>query len=87
MPIYEIRCRKCGTEAEILIARRGDPLRCPDCGSEETSKLMSATSSRTGKSGSLFPGPGDTACCGSTPAQASCAGPGSCCGRTKQGGA
>jgi hypothetical protein len=29
-----------------------------------------------------MPGLGDTACCGSSPGQASnCAGPGSCCGR------
>jgi hypothetical protein len=27
------------------------------------------------------PGPGDTACCGSSPDRASCAGPGSCCGK------
>ena len=27
-----------------------------------------------------LPGPGDTACCGTSPDRASCAGPGSCCG-------
>ena len=83
MPIYEILCQKCRTQAEVLIARQGDQLLCPNCGSDETSKLMSATSSRTGKSGQVFPGPKDTACCGSTPAEASCAGPGSCCGKTR----
>jgi putative FmdB family regulatory protein len=83
MPIYEILCQKCGAEAEILIARMDDPLLCPSCGSHKTSKLMSATSSRSGKGGHLFPGPKDTACCGSTPAQASCSGPGSCCGKTR----
>ena len=83
MPIYEIVCQKCGVEAEVLIARQGDALICPSCGSDEISKLMSATSSSTGKSGQLFPGPKDTACCGTSPAQANCAGPGSCCGKTK----
>lgn len=82
MPIYEIFCEKCGTEAEVLIAKKDDPLICPSCGSAETSRLMSATSARTGKSGQQFPGPRDTACCGSTPSQAGCAGPGSCCGKT-----
>ncbi|MBW1897200.1 MAG: zinc ribbon domain-containing protein [Deltaproteobacteria bacterium] len=83
MPIYEIVCQKCGAEAEVLIARRGDKLLCPSCGSHETSKLMSAASSRSGKSSQVFPGPKDTACCGSTPAEASCAGPGSCCGKIR----
>jgi len=82
MPIYEIFCQKCGAEAEVLVAKKDDPLLCPSCGSEKTSRLMSASSPRTGKSGQRFPGPKDTACCGSTPAQASCAGPGSCCGKT-----
>jgi hypothetical protein len=27
-----------------------------------------------------MPGHGDTSCCGSTPSEAGCAGPGSCCG-------
>jgi hypothetical protein len=55
---------------------------CPECGSVRMTKLMSATSAITGQSGQRLPGPGDTACCGSRPGEASgCAGPGSCCGR------
>jgi putative FmdB family regulatory protein len=82
MPIYEIACQHCGKEAEVLVSRQGDPLTCPSCGSTKTSRLMSATSASTGKSGHPFPGPTDTACCGTTPSEASCAGPGSCCGKT-----
>jgi hypothetical protein len=41
---------------------------------------MSASSSLTGRARQAVPGPGDTACCGSTPSHAGCAGPGSCCG-------
>jgi putative FmdB family regulatory protein len=81
MPIYEICCQSCGAQAEVLVAKQEDPLLCPHCGSRDTARLMSATSSRSGKSGQLHPGPKDTACCGSTPSQAHCAGPGSCCGK------
>jgi putative FmdB family regulatory protein len=82
MPIYEIVCQKCGVESEVLVPTSKAPLICPSCGSLNTSRLMSATSSRTGKDSQTYPGPQDTACCGSTPAQANCAGPGSCCGKS-----
>jgi putative FmdB family regulatory protein len=82
MPIYEIACDACGFSGELIALHAEDPLACPSCGSVDTRKLMSATSSMTGKVGQAFPGPGDTACCGQSPAQASCAGPGSCCGKT-----
>jgi putative FmdB family regulatory protein len=82
MPIFEITCQGCNYTGETIVLRSGDPLLCPACGSDRTRKLMSATSSLTGKSPQRFPGPADTACCGQSPAQASCSGPGSCCGRT-----
>jgi putative FmdB family regulatory protein len=81
MPIYEMICRACGAQAEVLVAKQGDPLLCPRCGSHDTERLMSATSPRSGKSGQAYPGPKDTTCCGSAPSQAYCAGPGSCCGK------
>jgi hypothetical protein len=43
--------------------------------------MISKPSSLSGNSTSRFPGPGDTACCGSNPSEAGCAGPGSCCGK------
>jgi putative FmdB family regulatory protein len=82
MPIFEIRCADCAYTGEVLIIDRSAPLACPSCGSQRTAKLMSATSSLTGRNGQPLPGVRDTGCCGSHPGQAAgCAGPGSCCGR------
>jgi putative FmdB family regulatory protein len=83
MPIYEYKCLDCGKVSEILVFSSGPEVSCPECGSLSMEKLMSATSSLTGKSGTgRLPGPGDTACCGSRPGEAAgCAGPGSCCGK------
>jgi putative FmdB family regulatory protein len=82
MPIYEIRCQDCDYTGEVLIIDSRAPMLCPSCGSQKTTKLMSATSRLTGHSGQELPGPGDTACCGNHPGEATgCAGPGSCCGR------
>ncbi|RTZ95068.1 MAG: zinc ribbon domain-containing protein [Deltaproteobacteria bacterium] len=82
MPIYEIACNDCGVKGEVLVVESDAKLTCPDCGSANTTKLMSATSSMTGQANSKMPGPGDTACCGRQPGAGSCAGPGSCCGRS-----
>ena len=82
MPIYDIICRSCGKKSEVLMISSDDKLICPNCGSLLTTRLMSATSSLTGQNVKEFPGPRDTACCGSSPSQAHCAGPGSCCGKT-----
>jgi hypothetical protein len=48
---------------------------------DHLSKLLSAHSSLSGPNRHKVAGPGDTACCGSTPGIASSAGPGSCCGK------
>jgi putative FmdB family regulatory protein len=83
MPIYEFRCDSCGEVSEVLVFSNSAEVTCPACGSNDLTKLMSQTSSLTGSSHSLFPGPKDTGCCGSRPGDApSCAGPGSCCGKT-----
>jgi putative FmdB family regulatory protein len=83
MPIYEIVCRACGRQAEVLVSTADQALVCPSCGSQKTNKLMSATSTLTGRGATTMPGPKDTACCGASPGQAAgCAGPGSCCGKT-----
>jgi hypothetical protein len=44
-------------------------------------KLVSAHSSMSGPHKNRMPGLGDTSCCGSSPGEAGCAGPGSCCGK------
>jgi len=85
MPIFEVRCQDCGRTSEVLV-RGSDPrLECPECGGSRLEKLISTPSPLTGRSGQDLPGPGDRACCGTTPAQAGCAGPGSCCGKAGLG--
>ncbi|MBW2566199.1 MAG: zinc ribbon domain-containing protein [Deltaproteobacteria bacterium] len=81
MPIFEYLCLDCGERSEVLIVRSDEEAQCPACGTRKLKKLLSATSSVSGPAKNNLPGPGDTACCGSTPSQASCAGPGSCCGK------
>ena len=81
MPIYEFRCQGCGRTSEVLVRDRESRPECPECGGNDLEKLISSPSSLTGRTGQDLPGPGDTACCGSSPAQPGCAGPGSCCGK------
>jgi len=81
MPIFEIKCLDCGREGEVLVMSGDAGLVCPACGSGNTEKLLSPTSSLTGRAPQGLPGPSDHTCCGSSPSQAGCAGPGSCCGR------
>jgi putative FmdB family regulatory protein len=80
MPIYEIRCTECGFSGEVLAPVGALPA-CPQCGGENTEKLLTVTSTLTGQARTSVPGPKDHGCCGSRPEQAGCAGPGSCCGR------
>ncbi|MBU1275654.1 MAG: zinc ribbon domain-containing protein [Proteobacteria bacterium] len=81
MPIFEITCSGCGYNGELLVMGSQDQLTCPQCGGTQVEKLMSKPSALTGSQKQGYPGPGDHSCCGSTPGQAGCAGPGSCCGR------
>lgn len=82
MPLFDFICNDCGRASELLITGSEDKPECPACGSTHLSKQMSAHSSMSGPAKFRKPGPGDTACCGSAPGQASgCAGPGSCCGK------
>ncbi|GAB6094649.1 hypothetical protein JCM14469_09010 [Desulfatiferula olefinivorans] len=82
MPIYDFMCNDCGKLSEILVTSADQEPVCRFCGGRKLEKRMSAPSSYTGSRS--MPGPGDTACCGSSPDKAAgCAGPGSCCGRTQ----
>ncbi len=81
MPIYEYRCLECDRVSEILVFSSFEP-ECPLCGSKRLKKIMSPTSSLTGRAKSTLPGPGDTGCCGNRPGESpNCSGPGSCCGK------
>ncbi|MBW1780901.1 MAG: zinc ribbon domain-containing protein [Deltaproteobacteria bacterium] len=66
MPIYEFKCKKCGTVFESLCFRSSgeDKGPCPSCGSEKSEKLLSTFSS-AGSSSDLG--------LGSSAASASCA--------------
>ena len=78
MPLYDYLCLECGAVSEVLIAGNDDKARCNSCGSQKLKKLLSAPSNLSGVPKNAMPGPGDTACCGSNPSEAGCAGPGSC---------
>lgn len=48
MPIYEFDCRPCKDRFEILISiSRIDEAKCPKCGSDKVTRVMSMFSSRT----------------------------------------
>ena len=82
MPLFDYLCMECGKLSEILITTSRDQPKCQTCGATNLKKMISAPSPLSGASMSRFPGTGDTACCGSTPTNAGCAGPGSCCGES-----
>ncbi len=67
MPIYEYRCRQCGRKSEFLVGvgSASDELKCPECGSSDLEKLLSAPAgfSFSEQSGQLRCG-SDTTCCG-----------------------
>lgn len=82
MPLFDYLCQDCGKTSEVLLTGNSDNPECHYCRSRNLKKLLSAHSSMSGVLNNNMPGPGDTACCGSSPTQADCAGPGSCCGKT-----
>jgi len=82
MPIYEMICNSCRYQGEVLLLGAETLPACPKCGSQQTQKMMSATSSLTGRDAQAMPGPSDTTCCGQQPGISGCNGPGSCCGKT-----
>ena len=81
MPIFDYLCEECGKSNELLVFSSDNNLTCQFCGSSKLKKQISAHSSLSGNKQSKLPGLGDTTCCGSSPNEAGCAGPGSCCGR------
>ncbi len=81
MPLYDYLCIDCGNTFEALVTGAAGDLRCGSCDGQNLKRLLSAPSSLSGAQRSGLPGAGDTACCGTSPAHAGCAGPGSCCGK------
>lgn len=83
MPIFDIRCRSCGYQGELLVLSAQSSLKCPNCDGLAIERLMSPTSTLSGAARRSVPGQTDHGCCGSRPTEAGCAGSGSCCGRTR----
>ncbi len=81
MPLFDYLCQDCGELKEILVTTSYERPQCQACGSSNLKKMLSAHSSLSGEPTHRFPGHGDTACCGTSPVHADCAGPGSCCGK------
>lgn len=59
MPIYDYRCKECGTISELLFRNPDNDVKCPQCGGINMEKLVSA--SYTIKMDATAPG---TTCCG-----------------------
>ena len=81
MPLFDYLCLECGKLSEVLVVSSTEGVQCNTCGSGDVKKMLSPVSSLSGGKKSGLPGAGDTACCGSSPGNAGCAGPGSCCGK------
>ena len=41
MPIYEYKCRDCGTKFEVLAYNEDNQVKCEKCGSANSEKLLS----------------------------------------------
>ncbi|MBP3531478.1 MAG: zinc ribbon domain-containing protein [Thermoguttaceae bacterium] len=65
MPIYEYQCQRCDAVFEALVFSSTKPT-CPECGTEEISRLMSAPASPRSDAPS-------------TPCGSDCGAPRSCC--------
>ncbi|MCK4342511.1 MAG: zinc ribbon domain-containing protein [Phycisphaerae bacterium] len=48
MPTYAFRCLKCSKEYEELVQRFGQTAPCPECGSSDVERLISAPAARVG---------------------------------------
>ena len=55
MPIYAFRCRGCGLEFEELVPRMGQIAPCPECGSEDCERRVTAPA--VGRKGDRPSGP------------------------------
>ncbi|UCG70162.1 MAG: zinc ribbon domain-containing protein [Thermoplasmata archaeon] len=67
MPIYEYKCSKCGCAFEKLVfnSDQGEGLECPNCGNQETCRLMSSFSCGSSSGGGDL-GVGASPSCGSS---------------------
>jgi putative FmdB family regulatory protein len=75
MPLYEYECSDCDTRFDALrgMSEADDPIRCPQCESERTHRVISLFSA-VGDQGVIA---GEGSSCGSCSPSASCASCGS----------
>ena len=76
MPIYEYQCKPCGAKFEKLIRSMSssDPVKCPECGSDQTARALSVFAAVSSEGGSKSSGGGG----GGDPMCGRCGGPGPC---------
>jgi putative FmdB family regulatory protein len=61
MPIYEYLCADCSGEFEELVSvTAGDAVRCPDCGSDTVTRLLSSFATSRPEGAAV----GGGGCCG-----------------------
>jgi putative FmdB family regulatory protein len=48
MPIYAYQCQQCEQRFETLVMRSNETVTCPNCGSEELQKLITAAAITSG---------------------------------------
>ncbi|MDQ1336067.1 MAG: hypothetical protein QG552_3017 [Thermodesulfobacteriota bacterium] len=67
MPIFEFKCKKCGTVFESLCFRSSgeDKGPCPSCGSEDSEKVLSTFASVASGSGKGLGGISTSSSCAS----------------------
>jgi len=80
MPIFEYKCLECGKVYEEINTLSSHDGECPSCGKNKREKLISSTSSLTGKETPNIPDSQGMGCCGANPSSKGCV-PGSCCGK------
>lgn len=75
MPIFEYLCEECDDQFEELVIGEQEAILCPECGSEQTRKLISSCRA---KFGGRSAEPGQTAAAASAGSGCSGCGGGSC---------
>ena len=65
MPLYEYRCKKCGTcfEQLVSLADRDTGIECPQCGAKRPDRLLSSFAVGKAKTTSAAAGAGSCATC------------------------
>ena len=69
MPIYEYRCEACGKNVEVFLRSKEEAARCPACGGERLTKLLSTFATRGDTGGGHDHAGGSCSCC---PSATSC---------------